>query len=233
LIVRINVTTPRWKKRKGQRHTHRRSSRQEQSQPQFETRAITVVNPTVVSVHGERPPEKKSHFLIRGARGFWAFVVSISVIVSLIAGYLALVPRITVIPTTEVNSDFPFSSPFTVENAGYLPVYSMSFDAVIVRYADSRPSSVSDIGLQSTNTVAELDGGQQNTIPVAPFVPFPGSVPPYKELIIQFTAHFKPAFYWKYVDRTFAFSLITKSNGEQVWAPVKISYAGTRTYFHQ
>jgi hypothetical protein len=219
------VSTPKWKKRKGQAHTHRKPKPPEQTTSKTGTAATTIVRPIVVSVQHERTtPEKKPHALIRGVRLLWALVVPIGVVVSLIVGYLALVPRLSIVPATEINSDNPLISPFTLENSGYLSIYSISFNAVIDKYEDSQGAKVEgplSLFMITPDVTPELGAGRKTTIPISPSNAIGGFKPPYKKFFITIVAHFKPAFYWKTVERKFQFALITTSHGEQVWIPIE------------
>jgi hypothetical protein len=145
----------------------------------------------------------------------WAIVG----VLATISGVLSLFPNISVAPATPLDPTNLFSTPFTISNDGYLPIYGVTFRCRIRRVHSEGGGEVITSGkgiypLRDPLTV--MRSGEKSTVAC----PFPVTFDsPIVGADFDFVVAFRPIWIPWHRERFFRFGTAKNKEGQLIWLP--------------
>lgn len=185
---------------KSRRRKHKPAKRRPKQQPQ------------------EQP--RRRWFLPSLSRG-WKIFGGVVLLLSAVALFLQLAPRVTVSPAPSLDPSKPFNNPFVISNEGYLPIYDVTFRCRIREVRDEgnariiAPRGTSDMSVRPTLRVTE-----KSTI-VCPF-PF-NFEHPLVGADIEIIVEYRPAFLFWRSEQSFRFGTAKNAEGNLIWFSRSVS----------
>jgi hypothetical protein len=149
-------------------------------------------------------------------------VLSTVVVTSLgvVTGYLALVPKVTIVQGDLLNPQDAFTEKFVISNDGPLGINSVNVECFVVNMQYEDSVSINSSPVVRPAAVDRMDVGERLTVPPCPFQPIAGVK--LKEADISIWVGFRPDFTWWHLHRGFRFFTTNDSNGVPHWFPAPL-----------
>lgn len=178
------------------------------------------------AVEQESPEQRQkplAESLLLGTIKWLGKLLTVAVLtLGVVTGYLALVPRITIIETEPLNPPDPFSARFLVSNDGPLGINSFEASCFIVKVVDRNENSIMNGVIENrTATKPRMEVGERATLQ-CPFARLIQTNSPIAEADIEFSVHFRPDFTWWHVTRIHRFKCVPDSTGLLHWSPLPV-----------
>jgi len=163
----------------------------------------------------------------RFLRRFWPLFVVFSVVIGTFVSFLSLLPDISIIPNTSVDSQDPLQTPFVITNEGLLPIHDVE-----IKWG------MKDKMGSSTQGTIKISGMMWRAEPPIPILYrresktyFPSGIIEFKFPVdigdIFISVSFRPDFIlWKQ-KKNYRFSLVKDKAGKTRWYPKPMSESAT------
>jgi hypothetical protein len=154
---------------------------------------------------------------------FGSILANVAVALGIVTGYLALVPKVSVVQTLPLNPIDPFSTPFIVSNEGPFGINGIEI-VCHLKYVESEHAHFNDFNVWAYGLNQQLDPGQRDSADCI-FSDVFGL--PHGDIVttadITMKARFRPDFLpWKQ-NRYFRFVAQKGSDGHLYWFPKAMS----------
>ena len=170
---------------------------------------------------GLRQP-KKRHLATLG-KGIVLLLTWLGFSLGVVTGYLALVPKVTVVETDPLNPEDIFTSQFIISNDGPLGINSIDISCNIGNVAFERDIHIGQTRLSSTEAYkTKMFVGERGAMPcpLTSVINLDASV---RSADIYMVLKFRPDYTWWHIVRIFRFITIMDSKGKLHWLPEPIS----------
>jgi len=160
--------------------------------------------------------------LARIRRSLWSLFQVAAISLGVVTGYLALVPKVTVIETPPLNAHDPFSAQFILQNDGPLGINSVQ---IACRIGDMKSTlySLKNVGLTNPQLFkSRIEVGERAAIPCS-LDPTFGPVGPVSSADIAIQTVFRPDFTWWRSGAIYRFETMRNAEGKLLWFPQVIS----------
>jgi len=169
-------------------------------------------------------PHNRKSFLSVLSSLWTLFFVVLSTLAAAATLY-ALSPSISVSNLPPMNESDPFTTPFTINNSGWLTAYDVHAECYVKDVKAEHDESFSNFHTVDTNTadVGELAAKETASLPCAFNRMF--KTAPVVSADIAITVSYRPAFYPYRVQKPFRFVTAQDSHGNLRWLPQPVGSA--------
>ena len=146
-------------------------------------------------------------------------VVGLATCLGLVVALYSLCARIGVTSDSPINPDDPFSSPFTLSNKGFLPIYDVLFSCTLrdVKWQDGGVMNIRT--KTNADPIKRINAGEATTT-FCKFLPYNAKI---KSADIEIEVMYRPAYLFWSKRSSIRFGTVTESDGTLRWVPKALS----------
>jgi hypothetical protein len=149
----------------------------------------------------------------------WKVLVGLATLLGLVVTLYSLSARVAVSSDSPLDPNDPFSSPFTVENLGILPIYEVHF-ACTLKNVKWQDGGVINIRTRTdADPIKQINAGEATTT-FCRFLPYRAKI---KGADIEVEVKYRPAYLFWSKGSSFRFGTVKERDGTLRWVPRALS----------
>jgi len=152
-------------------------------------------------------------------RSSWKLLAGFGTLIGIVVALYGLSARVAVSCDSPIDPNKPFSSPFTVENRGILPIYEVHF-ACVLKNVKWQDGGVVNIRTRTdAEPIKQISAGEATTT-FCKFLPYKATI---ESGDIEVEVKYRPAYLFWSKSSSFRFGTVKESRGALRWVPKALS----------